>query len=75
MLEYLLEIGIDENTITYVNPVESSLEKEYIKMGFTNVIRRPLEYGSLEGTLRSNINAISTIDSPYIIRLVDHIIS
>lgn len=78
MLQYLLVNGIDEDTTTYVNPVDSEnnehnltrLQKEYIKMGFTNVVRRPFEHGCLEGTMMSNITALrENINTHYEIHL------
>lgn len=79
MLQYLLDNGIDEDTTTYVNPVDSEnnehnltrLQKEYIKMGFTNVVRRPFEHGCLEGTMKSNITALrENINTHYEIHLI-----
>jgi hypothetical protein len=65
MLQYLLDNGIDEETTTYVNPEDAGnndnltrLQEEYIKMGFTNFVRRHFEVGCLEGTMLSNINAL-----------------
>jgi len=78
MLQYLLDNGIDEDTTTYVNPVDSEnnehkltrLQEEYIKMGFTNVVRRPFEHGCLEGTMKSNITALrENINTHYEIHL------
>ena len=78
MLQYLLDNGIDEDTTTYVNPVESEnnehnltrLQEEYIKMGFTNVVRRPFEHGCLDGTMKSNITALrENINTHYEIHL------
>lgn len=79
MLQYLLENGIDEDTTTHVNPEDAGnnehnltrLQKEYIKIGFTNVVCRPFEHGCLEGTIRKNIDALrENINTHYEIRLI-----
>jgi hypothetical protein len=83
MLQYLLDNGIDGETTTYVNPEDAGnnehnltrLQDEYIKMGFTNFVRRPFEVGCLEGTMQSNIDALSkNIKTHYEIHLIPHII-
>lgn len=79
MLIYLLDNGIPESTVTHVNPVDSTnnigsltrLQHEYIKMGFTNLVCRSLEHGCLEGTIRSNIDALNeNITTRYDIHLI-----
>jgi len=79
MLQYLLDNGIDEETTTYVNPEDAGnnehnltrLQEEYIKMGFTKFVRRHFEVGCLEGTIRSNIDALrENINTHYDIHLI-----
>jgi len=78
MLLYLIDEGFDDKTITHVNPVDlnngfqlTGLQKEYVKMGFTKRVCRSLEHGCLEGTIRTNIDALrENINTQYNIHLI-----